>query len=299
MHLKFEHLETFMMVVRYGGVRRASERIHLSQPAVTARIQALEAALGVTLFDRQSKGMRLTKRGETLLRYAQQHSELRNMIALNVADPTSVDLHLRLGVSETIVQSWLPEFVSAFRAAYPRATVDITVDISTNLRQGLLDRSLDLALLMGPVSEVSVQNVALPAFALGWYAAQDAELPDDPQALFTANPVVTYARHTRPYRDIRTQLFQRYGPQVALFPSSSLSAILRMVSSGLGVSALPRALAHQELAAGRLRGFDPGWLPEALSFTASYLRDADSAVAASAAEMARTVAEHFDSDQKI
>ena len=63
-----------------------------------------------------------------------------------------------------------------------------------------------------------------------------------------------------------------------------------MVSAGLGVSALPRALADPEVAAGRLRRFDPGWAPEALSFTASYLADADSAIAARAAEIAREVA---------
>ena len=105
MRLKFDHIETFMMVVRYGGIRKASERIHLSHPAVTARIQGLEDSLGVSLFDRQSKGMQLTKRGEILLRYAQQHVQLRNMIELEVADPATIDLHLRLGVSETIVQA--------------------------------------------------------------------------------------------------------------------------------------------------------------------------------------------------
>jgi DNA-binding transcriptional LysR family regulator len=288
--LKFDHIETFMMVVRYGGIRKASERIHLSQPAVTARIQGLEDSLGVSLFDRQSKGMQLTKRGEILLRYAQQHVQLRNMIELEVADPATIDLHLRLGVSETIVQAWLPDFVSAFRDAYPKATVEITVDISINLRQSLLDRSLDLAFLMGPVSDYSVKNVALPDFSLGWFASPNVELPTDPAALFAAHPVVTYARHTRPYREMRTQLFQRYGAQAALFPSSSLSAIFRMVSSGLGVSAVPKTLAEPELQAGRLRPFDPGWQPEALVFTASYLDDADNAIAARAAEIARAVA---------
>lgn len=293
MRLKFEHLDTFMMVVKFGGVRKAAERIHLSQPAVTSRIQALEESLGVALFERRTKGMSLTKRGETLLRYAKQHAQLHHMIQLEVADPTSVDLHLRLGVSETIVQAWLPDFVAAFREQFPRATVDITVDISSNLRQGLLDRTLDLALLMGPISEYSVQNVELPAFEMLWYAAADADLPDDPAELFLQNPVATYARHTRPYRDIRTQVFERYGPQVALFPSSSLSAIFRMVSSGLGVSALPSLLVEADVHAQRLKTFDPGWVPEALSFTASYLGDADNPIATTGAQVAQRVARAY------
>jgi len=75
------------MVVRFGGVRRASERMNLSQPAVTARIQSLEEGLGVKLFDRSTNGMTLTKRGEMLLRYAEQYAQLGELIKRDVADP--------------------------------------------------------------------------------------------------------------------------------------------------------------------------------------------------------------------
>jgi len=274
-------------------VRRASERLNLSQPAVTARIKTLEESLGADLFDRNA-GMALTKRGERLTRYAEQFLQLTDLIHRDIADPEGIDLHLRIGVAETVVQAWLPDFISRLRRDFPRLDIEIVVDISTNLREALLTRSVDLALLMGPVSEFSVDNMPLPAFDLAWFCAREAQLPDDPRALFLNNPVVTYARNTRPYRELKTALYERYGPGVSLFPSSSLSACFRMVGADLGVAALPRTLGTAEVEAGRVRLFDPGWHPDALHFTASYLGEPPNFLSRAAAAAAQEVALDFD-----
>lgn len=293
MRLNFEQLNTFLIVARSGGMRRASEQMNLSQPAVTARIKNLEESLGTELFDR-SAGMALTKRGERLIRYAEQYLQLSDLIRRDVADPEGIDLHLRVGVSETIVQAWLPDFITRLRQEFPKLEIEIAVDISANLREALLNRSIDLALLMGPVSEYSVDNIALPEFRLNWYCAVNAELPRDHQALFLSNPVVTYARSTRPYRELKAALYERYGPGVSLFPSSSLSACFRMVGAGLGVGALPEILGAREVAEGRVKTFDPGWRPDALHFTASYLGEPQGFLASSGAEIARETAAAFD-----
>src|SRR5438046_5761207 len=65
-------LEAFAAVARVGNVSRAAEALHLTQPALTARLQVLEADLAVQLFVRGPRGMTLTDAGETLLPYAQR-----------------------------------------------------------------------------------------------------------------------------------------------------------------------------------------------------------------------------------
>lgn len=290
MRIKAEQLRTFLMVASAGGIRRASERINLSQPAVTARIKNLEDVLGVQLFDRTNYGMVPTKAGRRLIPYAEQFLHLGELIDRDITDPAAIDTSLRIGVSETIVQAWLPEFVARLRQAFPRLEVEIAVDVSVNLRQALLNRAIDLAILMGPVSEYTVDNVDLPEFPLRWYVAADVALPAAPAEIFSTNPCVTYARNTRPYRELKTALYDRYGPGVILFPSSSLSAGFRMVAAGLGVGALPLAIASTTIMEGRIREFDPGWHPKALRFTASYLGEPQSFVTERAAEIAYEVA---------
>ena len=289
MHFTLDQLRAFLAVSETGGVRKAAERLHLTQPAVTARLKALETALGAELFDR-SAGMAPTKSGDALIAYAEQYLQLNSLIERDVAKSDSVSRLFRIGVSETIVQSWLPDFIRDLREAYPNLVVEIDVDISRNQRERLLGNAIDLALLMGPVSDYRVENVALPAFELAWLKSPTLEAAG-PEA---GAPVITFARDTRPFRLLKQELLERYGPGVALFPSSSLSACFRLIAAGLGVGALPKSLARPYVEAGEIEAFDPGWIPDALEFTASFVAGPDAAMGRSAADIAARAASRYD-----
>lgn len=295
--LNLDQLRTFLAIARLGGIRKAAAGLHITQPAVTARIRALETTLGAELFERTNTGMRLTKRGELLLRHAEQFENLAQAVEQDIVDPAGIDRHLRLGVSETIAQCWLPDFVTELHQCYPQLHIEIKVDISVNLRADLLDRKIDLAFLLGPVSDYTVDNIELPSFALRWYVAADTPDPAGGVAALFERPVITYARHTRPYRELKAQLFEHYGTGVTLFPSSSLSACFRMVEAGMGIAALPVALGQPYVRSGTLRNFQPGWLPPPLQFAAAYLGEPQSHLLRSAAELAREVARRADGDK--
>ncbi|MFD1344344.1 LysR family transcriptional regulator [Litorisediminicola beolgyonensis] len=294
--LNLEHLRSFLAVTRLGGVRKAATAMHLTQPAVTARIKALEDTVGAALFDREGGGMRLTKRGELLLSYAEKFEHLSEMVTRDVISPESLEGRLRLGVSETIAQCWLPDLIALCHARYPNLDIEFDVDISLNLRDALIAEELDLAILLGPISDYSVDNLDLPGFALEWYVSAEAPELADPSGHF-AKPVLTYARQTRPYRELRSTLFERVGPDVRLFPSSSLLACFRLVEANLGVAALPADLARPYLAAGTIRRFDPGWVPQPLFFTASFRANPRNQMAETVAQMAQSVA--FDYANKF
>ncbi len=295
MRFTIDQLQTFLTVARTGGVRRASEELHLTQPAITTRIKKLEEALGVDLFDRAT-GMALTKPGVALVSYAEQYLKLNDLIVQNVARPESIEMLFRIGVSETIVQSWLPEFIARLRTDFPSLTIEIDVDISRNLRDRLLSNAIDFALLMGPVSDFSVENVVLPSYPITWFRRPGDTWPDDMTALFRKNPVITFARGTRPFRVLKETLLERYAPDAVLFPWSSLSACFRLVATGLGVGALPLALADDHLRAGTIERFDPGWNPVPLTFTASFKATPSGAVSAKAAAIALDVATRYDKE---
>jgi DNA-binding transcriptional LysR family regulator len=295
--LNLDQITAFLSVVRLGGVRKAAQMLNLTQPAVTSRIKNLEGSVSKVLFDRTAGGLRLTKDGEMLLRYAERFEQLSELVERNVVDPEGIEGYLRIGASETITQCWLPDFVSQLHRRFPRLELEINVDISVNLRRGLLDREIDLAFLLGPISDYTVDNIDLPDFDLAWYVAADAVPPGDGPSSFLQRPVLTYARNTRPYRELKAMLFDKIGPGASLFPSSSLSACFRLVEAGIGVAAMPRALGRPHVAAGRIREFDPGWVPSPLRFTASYLGDPKSHMIETSAKIAREVAKGFHADQ--
>jgi len=296
--INIEQLKTFLAVVRLGGVRKAAPSLNLTQPAVTARIKNLEEALACDLFDRTSGGLKLTRRGELLIAHAEKFEHLSELVEKDMVDPAGIEGHLRLGVSETIAQCWLPELVARLHRQYPALEIEFNVDISSNLRAGLMDREIDLAILLGPISEYSMNNIDLPGFDLAWYCAANAPAKQV-EAEHLSRPVMSYARNTRPFRELKELLFERVGPDVRLFPSSSLSACFRLVQADLGVAVLPRALGQDYVAEGKIREFDPGWVPNPLRFSASYPGEPKRHLIETAARMAYEVAVQYLNDKKI
>ncbi len=283
--MTFEQLRTFLWVARLGGFRKASDRLHLSQPAVSTRISNLEEELAARLFERGPGELVLTKKGQQLLGYAEQLLFVEEEIKSRVANPAETEGLFRLGASETIAQAWLPSFIQAFSTRFPRVNVDLTVDISLNLRAAILERRLDLAFLMGPISEYSVKNVALPEFDLHWYKAKQLGEVD-----LAEIPIISYSSQTRPYRELTSELARRVGPKSRVFSSASLSASLKIIASGIAVGPYPRVLAVGHLEANEVEEFDPGFVPPALKFTASYLAEPHSFLVENSAEIARDVA---------
>jgi DNA-binding transcriptional LysR family regulator len=282
----YEQLRTFLAIARQGGVRRAAEYLNLSQPAVSGRLAALEAALDRPLFERTPQGLRPTRAGRELADMAEAALRAREAMLDRLAGPGAFAGTFRVGASETIAQSWLPAFARALGEAHPRVSLELTVDISRHLRAGLLDRRLDLALMMGPVSDPGVANAALPAFALAWLRRPGPGAVD-----LGAVPVISYARDTRPWREIGSEMAARHGAGARIHSSASLSAALRMIAEGLGVGPYPLRLAAPLIASGELATFDPGWHPEPLRFTASWLAEPEAALATRAARLAVAVAE--------
>ena len=290
--LQLDQVRTFLQVVRSGGVGRAAQALNITQPAVTARIKGLEQTIGARLLERDGNGVRLTRRGERLLRHARRLEELDDAIARDVIDPEGAEGLLRIGVSETIAQTWLPDFVEAVHRQSPRLTIELDVDVTVALRERLLEGGLDLALLLGPISHADIENTALPDVPLEWCAAP-AVAGGDAARLFGL-PVISFARVTRPYRELREAVRVHVGDDVAFFPSASLSAALRLIERGLCVGAMPVAMVAPGLASGALARFDPGFMPPVLRFVAAYRAEPPSHVVRAAAAMAQDVAINFD-----
>lgn len=285
MGMTFEQLRTFLWVARLGGFRKASDRLHLSQPAVSTRISNLEDELDAKLFERGPGDLVLTKQGQQLLGYAEQLLYVEEEIKHRVANPAETEGLFRIGASETIAQAWLPLFLQAFSVKFPRVNIDLTVDISLNLRAAILERRLDLAFLMGPISEYSVKNVALPQFDLHWYKDKQLGSID-----LSEIPIISYSSQTRPYRELTSELARRVGPKLRVFSSASLSASLKMIAAGIAVGPYPRVLAVRHLEANEIEEFDPGFIPPPLEFTASYLAEPRSLLVENGAEIAREIA---------
>ncbi len=288
-------LETFYVVAQIGGFHRAAEKLHTTQPAVSARVTQLEQTLKVRLFERDKRGSHLTAKGRELLVYTERMLALRTEMLLAMAGRGALVGTVQLGVSETIVHSWLAELLKRLSREYPAMTLEVNVDTSTSLAAGLEDGSIDVALLMGPVNIGNAQNLPLCTYPIRWVVPAGLDLGPGPITLkdLAAFPIITFSRSTRPYSQLAEMFQQASLNKVRFFANTSLSSIIRMTLDGIGVAAIPLETVTEHLAAGRLRIVETGQEMPALSFTASFIKRPDMPLNAVVAELAQKVAAEF------
>jgi len=286
------NLETFVWIAHLGSFRAAADRLNATQPAISQRIALLEQELGVRLFDREPRGVALTPKGHELLPYAERMLQLRADMLEAAREKKSMRGLVRLGVAETLVHTWLSRLIERVHAEYPELTLEIEVDTSPQMRDRLLAHQLDIAFLLGPVSEPRVRNVPLSSYPMAWVANPRLDLGSEPVPLATLArwPIITYPRNTRPYALVREMMAGEGLHDLRIYGNASLSTIVRMTLDGIGVSAMPPVVIARELAEKRLRIVRAErQLPE-LDFNASYPVKPDSHMAERVVAIAQELA---------
>lgn len=291
--LDLRNIETFFWVATLGSFRAASEKLNTTQPAVSQRIASLERDLGVRLFERDARGVTLTAKGHELVSHAERMLQLRRDMLQAAREQNVMRGPMRIGVAETIVQTWLPRLVEHLHAAYPALVLQIEVDTTPVLRNHLTSRQIDLAFLMGPIHEARFENVPLCAYPLAWVASPRLALGPEPISLQRIGtlPVITYPSSSSPYLFVRDMLTRAGVQSPRMYGSASLSMVVRMTLDCIGTSVIAPVFLDKELASGELRLLtvqgDP--LPD-LAFTATWVQGPDSHMARTIAQLAQHAA---------
>jgi DNA-binding transcriptional LysR family regulator len=132
--MNLRHLRTFVLIADSGGIARASGRLHLSSPAASRQILALENELRVQLFDRIGRRLQLTPEGEDLL--TRSRRLLNDAESLTERARSLKSGHtglLRVGAAPQVIESFLAPFVPSYRRRHPGVDVHLVEDASGNL----------------------------------------------------------------------------------------------------------------------------------------------------------------------
>jgi LysR family transcriptional regulator, hydrogen peroxide-inducible genes activator len=248
-------LEYVVAVADALGFRRAAERCHVSQPALSAQVRQVEEALGVQLFERDQRRVLLTPAGEQVVARARRVLvEAADLLALarGLAEPLSGPL--RLGVIPTVAPYVLPEVVPALARAWPRLRLLIREETTEQVVRGLEEGRLEVGLLAleaelrGLESEVIAQDPFVLATPPDHPLAKRRSLrPDD---LLGTQVLLLDDGHC--FRRQALALCARGGAGEADFRATSLTTLAQMVASGAGVTLLPQLAVQAENRAGQL-----------------------------------------------
>lgn len=249
--MNFKQLEAFYWLSQIRNYRLTAERLGLTQPAVSARIQSLEEDLGKTLINRDAAGFVLTDQGIEVAEYALQFLNLREAMTTRLQDKR--ERRLTVGLAGMAAITWGPLLCDAVRAADSELLLDVYAGSDIQLRGFIASGTLDVAFTAsGDRVEAADFSVR---YDVGWAARPDVvagrTLPMTPEAL-RALPLVLYPKTSplfNPVADYVEEMRERPAPR---HYGNSLATICEMVRLGYGASALALTALAADIAGGTL-----------------------------------------------
>lgn len=294
--MNFKNIENFYWVALLSSFNKAALQLKTSQPAVSQRLGALEKELGVKLLDRTSRSIQLTEQGKVVFDYAEKYIQLNNDLLRHLSEKTAFASCIRLGVAETIVHTWLVEFIERVRDEFPSVTIDIVINITPMLKDAVQSGELDMAFLLDTSCDFDCVAVPLCSFEHSFLIAPRLKKRFDMRCLdlkdLTNQTILTYPKNTYPYKDLKNQLIQNYLKEPKTITSYSLSTLIKMTEDGLGIGIIPHLSVLNELKSQRLSILTTSLQLKPFQFSCVYILGKDDILKQQLAEIAGEIAKH-------
>ncbi|MCZ8023342.1 MAG: LysR substrate-binding domain-containing protein [Cytophagales bacterium] len=246
--MELRHLRYFKLLAEELHFRKASDKLHIAQPALSRQVKELEKELGVTLFERNRRKVALSPMGK--------HLYNKTIVIFRLIEETKKELKeletmevgkLRVGYVASALYSALPKFLTNLKKNKPRLQVSICEMSTSDQIESLRNGSLEVGFVRGPVNskELTQTIVYKEDFALflpANHPLAKKRLTD--LRILQDEPFVFFPRHYNPgYFDKTISLCEHAGFSPTIqYEGLGSNTLLQMVGSGLGVTILPYSL---------------------------------------------------------
>ncbi len=250
--VNFEHYKVFYYVAKYNNITSAAHALFLSQPTISRAVANLEAELGCKLFIRSKRGVELTAEGQQLykhVRIACKHLfSAEEELMLLRRETTGI---IRIAISDAAFQQRIISRISRFHAVYPSVHLKIDNMSAAETLDAVHNNVVDMALITTPfVSPYELNSIPLFEFTdIAVAGRAFLHLKDKELSLSALNDLTLITLEegstTRRFFD---NLFRKHGilmkPDIEL---ASISQVLPLVRSDLGIGFVPYPLAANDL----------------------------------------------------
>ena len=179
LHMEIRVLRYFLSVVREGSITKAAEVLHITQPTLSRQLARMEEEIGVRLFDRGTRKIRLTNEGLLLRRRAEEILQLVDKTEKELVEQEEqVEGKISIGCGEVASVQMLPDLIRNFHQKYPLVTFDLFTATADLVKEQMDKGLLDLGLLLEPIEMGKYEFIRLN-MKERWVVLMP---PDDPLA---------------------------------------------------------------------------------------------------------------------
>lgn len=258
--MEFQWLNTFITAADCGNFRRTAEILYISQPSVTVHIKQLEQELGIQLFNREGKKVKLTEAGRRYLVHAKKLLEvyqggLEDIQSFSQGYTTKFSIAISPLIADTI----LPYVLKSYTNKHPEVEISVKIIESVGIEQAVLNEEVDIGLSCLNSFHPELISKLLyhdRVILVAPHDGRDSENapPLEEEEVLTSNYLLT---HNHPgYWDQLCRAVKTKYPSVRMMKVSQVHITKRFIVEGLGVSFLPTSTVRRELLEGRLLEVD-------------------------------------------
>jgi DNA-binding transcriptional LysR family regulator len=240
-NITLAQIRAFERTARLGGVHAAARHLNLTQPAVSRRIRELELALGVRVFERSGRSLRITSEGAGLLGYASELLGTADEMALRASSGDPLRGTLRLGVSGSFALVGLDLLLDRLRRRHPDLKTTVHVGDSQTISGLLNDFKLDLAVTAEYRIAEHVHRERVGLNRHGWFASTSLTFGDEvlsPGDLAQQHLIIT-PPPTRQNASVMQWFRQAGTTPLRLSTCNEVTATIRIILRGLGIGLIP------------------------------------------------------------
>ncbi|RMO84358.1 Transcriptional regulator, LysR family [Pseudomonas syringae pv. tagetis] len=252
-----KELKTLIAVAREGTFAAAGDRIGLTQAAVSAQMQRLEAQLGVELFDRKGRSAQLNRMGQQVLLQGQELVRLYGSLG-NSATGSAPNVLVTIGAIASVQRSFLPDALALFHRQFPQCRTRVIPGLSMDLVNQVDAGEVDLAAIIRPPFSLHSDLRWTTLMREPYRLIVPADLQGEDWAeLISSQPFIRYDRSSFGGRQVDRFLRQTHVSLREVCELDELDAIVKLVANGVGVALVPETATIQAWPAG-VRAVDLG-----------------------------------------
>lgn len=232
-------LEKFIKVIETSNITKASEELHITQPALSLAIQKLEKFFKTKLLIRNKKGVKTTKQGEILYKSGKKILTEFNNAKVNINDLCSIlDSNVNIGMIDNISDKFIKNVYYSIQKKHKDIMINIIINNTKNLIQEIKNGNLDFAIITSTDIDNNLVSINLTTEKLLLLKPINSSVPK-------IIPLISYNKNSNTHRLIEESLKKHKCKFEIKSFSTSPQAILEMIKHKMGFGVLPQNIADK------------------------------------------------------
>lgn len=237
LNVSMSELKVLKTLAEEGNMRKAAERLFLSQPALSQRLQSIEKEWETQLFIRSQKGLELTPSGELVIEYAKE-AIVRRKEVFEAISAIAGKVHgtLKIACASIVGQNWLPQVLKEYVEKYPDAQISLMTGWSSEIVKAIHEREAHIGIVRG---QTEWKSRKIHLFRDQLYLV-DREITSIDQLRNTTRPLIQFKSDSNYHREIQhwwqRNFAEKPGRQISV---DQIETCKQLALNGIGYAILP------------------------------------------------------------